>query len=91
MRNLDTKFHIENDKIIKTSNGEEISETEPVFLLRARDRLAGPLLNIYKILCQIDGCNDYQLDGIHENIIRFESYAAINISKMKQPGCTRGK
>ena len=49
MRKLDGKFHLEGEKIIKTSNGEELDlEKEPVILIRARDKLALPLLRIYR-------------------------------------------
>lgn len=90
MRQLDGKFHIENDQIIKTSNGDVIPEDEPVFLLRARDYLALPMLQHYCLLCVKDGCSDYQMRGLRERLLQFEKFAAANPEKMKQPGITRG-
>jgi len=90
MRIIDDKFHIEGDQIIKTSSGEIIPEDEPLLLFRARDYLALPLIEHYKKLCVIDGCNDYQLEGINKCIQRFEQFAKENPNKMKQPGVTRG-
>ena len=50
MRKLDSKFHIEGDQIVKTSNGDPIPEDEPLFLIRARDYLALPLLHEGRVL-----------------------------------------
>ncbi len=61
MRRIDEKHHISGEKIIKTTNGQEVPETEPTILFRGRDKLALPLLRIYRVLCVADGCNDFQL------------------------------
>jgi hypothetical protein len=91
MRKLDIKHHIEGDRIIKSSNGQEILETEPVILFRGRDHLALPMLQHYKHLCIDDGCTDYQMKSMDEMIHRFETFANENPTVMKQPGVTRGK
>jgi hypothetical protein len=88
MRKLDGKFHIEGEAIVKTSSGEVLPEDEPLFFLRGRDRLALAALTHYRVLCVLDGCNDYQLAGIDERIAAFEEYAALRPTK--QPGVTRG-
>ena len=90
MRKLDSKFHIEGDQIVKTSNGDPIPEDEPLFLIRARDYLALPLLHEYRRMCIQDGCTDYQIKGNDEMILAFEKWAEKNRAKMKQPGITRG-
>lgn len=90
MKNIDGKFSIDGDRIVKTSNGEPIPEDEPVFLLRARDRLAIPLLEIYNQLSIVDGCNDYHFAALNKSIAQFAQFARLNPGKMKQPSVTRG-
>jgi hypothetical protein len=91
MRVIDPKFHIEDEKIIKTPNGEILLEDEPLFLLRARDNLALDGLREYRQTCIEAGCIDYQLEGIDERILAFEKFAIDHPERMKQPGITRGK
>ena len=91
MRRIDPKFHIDGEQIIKSSNREPLPEDEPVFLLRARDRLALALLQVYRILSAVDGCGDYQMSGIEERVDAFRRFALWNPDRMKQPGVTRGK
>lgn len=89
MRTIGTKFHIKGDQIVKTSTGEVVPESEPLMLLRGRDRQALPALHAYLHLCKLTGCTDYQLDSVRERIAAFEEYASDD-SRMKQPGSTRG-
>lgn len=89
MRKIDSKFHIENDQIIKTSSGQAIPEDEPCFLIRARDYLALPLLRHYRRLCVDDGCTDFQIAG-NDAIEEFERFSAEHHERMKQPGITKG-
>lgn len=90
MKRLDGKFSLDGDRIFKTSNGEAIPDSEPVFLIRARDRLALPLLRIYEQLSQVDGCNDYHFEALERSIAEFSEFARLNPGKMKQPSVTRG-
>jgi hypothetical protein len=90
MKKLDGKFSIDGDRIVKTSNGDPIPDDEPVFLIRARDRLALPLLRIYDQLSQVDGCNDYHFAALTRSIADFAEFARLNPTKMKQPSVTRG-
>jgi hypothetical protein len=90
VRKIDGKFHVDGDTIIKTASGETVPDSEPLFLLRGRDRLVVPLLHHYRYLCVLDGCNDYQLDKLDEQIRSFISWSESNQGKMKQPGITRG-
>lgn len=90
MRPLDMKHHIEGDRIIKTTNGQEIPETEPTILFRGRDHLALPMLKHYRQLCVDDGCTDFQMASMDEMIRRFQVFADENPQTMKQPGVTRG-
>ena len=89
MRQIDEKFSVDGDRIIKTATSEEVNpEEEPLILFRARDRLAVPMLQFYRQLCVDDGATDYQLESIGKMIDRFETYAKNNPTK--QPGITRG-
>jgi hypothetical protein len=89
MRRIDTKFHIEGEEIL-ASNGVAIPDDEPLFLLRARDHLALPLLKEYQRLCIADGCTDFQLNGIQAIIEVFTDFRNEHPERMKQPGITRG-
>lgn len=91
VRTIDLKHHVdENGQLVKTTNGQVIPQEEPVILFRARDRLAVPLLRMYRGLCVQDGCNDFQLGQMDELVERFEKFARENPGVMKQPGVTRG-
>jgi hypothetical protein len=88
-RGLGSKFFIEDGNLFK-NNGQLVPPEEPVFLLRARDNLAVPLLKEYHELCGRAGCNDWQLQGVEKTISEFEAFSRKNLSKMKQPGKTKG-
>lgn len=89
---LDNKFSIDtNDcRIVKTSNGMPIPDDEPKFLLRGRDKLAIPLLIIYKVLCELDECTPYQMGMLEQSLHSFALFKKHNPDKMKQPGVTQG-
>lgn len=57
---------------------------------RARDRNALPMLDFYRQLCEEDGCNDFQMEGINNRIVAFAKFRKEQALKMKQPGITRG-
>jgi hypothetical protein len=86
----DGKFKIEGSQIIKISNGEPIPEDEPIFILRARDRLALALLEHYRSLSEMDGCNEYHMKALDRSIFRFERFREDHPERMKQPSLTRG-
>lgn len=87
----DGKFHIEGDKIIKTSNGEAIPEDEPIWIVRGRDKLALPILYAYLKDSLDDNCTGYQIEGVKALIDRFARFADDYPERMKQPGITLGK
>lgn len=91
MRVLDGKYHIENDQVVKTTNGVAIPEDEPVILFRARDHNALLVLRSYMDICKSDGCTPYHLEGIQRVIDLFEKFKEQHPERMKQPGCTLGK
>ena len=86
---IDEKFHTQDGKVIKTSNGESVPPDEPLFLLRGRDRLALVLLRVYEQLSIEDGCNEYHMKGLARRIKEFERFS-LTSTRMKQPGVTKG-
>jgi hypothetical protein len=91
MKAIDPKYHIDEERIVKTSNGSQIPEDEPLILFRARDRNALLMLKHYRELCVQDGCTPYHLEGIDNRIAAFEAFSKDHAGRMKQPGCTLGK
>lgn len=92
LRRINDRFHVDTEGIvIKTSNGQAIPEDEPIVLLRGRDRLAHPLLLIYRVLCTLDGCNSYFLGEVDRSIAQFTMFKVDHADRMKQPGVTKGK
>lgn len=97
-RRIDGKYAIkafdsngeENDtvkiEIVNTISGQAIPEDEPLFIFRARDRLALDQLKDYYSACINDGCSQGQLDGISNMITEFVDWQVKNQDKMKQPG-----
>ncbi len=85
MRRIDPKFHIENDQIIKTSNGEVVPEDEPLMLIRARDHLSVALLLHYRVLSLDEGCTTNHLVGVEDCIREFLNFAHEHPERMKQP------
>lgn len=76
---------------IVNMSGDAIPESEPLFLLRARDRLAVATLEAYRVLAIRDGCTDFHLKGIDERLAEFREFAGKHPDRMKQPGITRGR
>ena len=92
MKTLDSKHYLEGEQIVKTSNGIPIDlDDEPVFLLRARDKLAVDALFGYWRFCKDANCTSYQMQVIEREIQRFQVYAHTHPKAMKQPGSTAGK
>jgi hypothetical protein len=83
----DLKFRF---ALVKVSNNEVVPDDEPIFILRARDVLAVPLLEHYAVLANEDKCTDYHLSGIARVIRAFKLFSSSHPERMKQPGITRG-
>jgi len=90
MRKIDEKFSTTGD-IVKLSNGEIVPEDEPLFLIRARDRLAVAALEAYRVLSQEDGCIDYHFEHLDKDIEAFKRFREEHPERMKQPSITRGR
>ena len=91
MREIDQKFHVEGDEIIKTTNGEVLPDDEPLFLFRARDRLALTALRAFEAASQADGCTEYHMKGIWSAIDKFTKFQEKHSNRMKQPGISDGR
>lgn len=91
MRKLNDMYHIEGDELIKSSNKQPIPHDEPVFILRARDRVAIHAIRIYVVLCQIDRVDNERIDQLFKVINRFCLWMVRNPARVKQPGVTKGK
>jgi hypothetical protein len=105
-RRIDSKYEIEvldtngdnfsefNQPLISIRNvynGNEIPNDEPLFIFRAKDRLAIRAIQCYLALCVEDNCTSEQLLGIKKMIGEFHRWAVDNPDKMKQPGSTMPK
>jgi hypothetical protein len=88
MRSIDGKFSTDGAKIFNTVSGEEIPQDEPLFLLRARDMLAIPLLRAYNSLAVRAGCNSLHFAGCLQLLRKFTAFAALKPERMKMPGST---
>lgn len=65
-----------------TTERKEIPESEPVFLLRAQDRLAPLTIAQYRQLCAEHGASRAHLDEIEDLMHQFEDWQARNPTKM---------
>ncbi len=92
-RMIDMKMGITTDgklvKVLEDGTEDEIPYGEPTILYRGRDKLAVPMMDFYRELCQKDGATEYQLSLMDEMLRRFRHYAAIRPTK--QPGITEGR
>ena len=86
MRKLDNKFSIDGDRIVNTVSGEAIPEDEPLFLLRARDRLAFDAIRHYYLLSVADQCREDHKESLLQTIARFSKWQDDNPGRVKQPG-----
>lgn len=90
-RPLGNRFVVRDSQIVKIANGEVLPDEEPLFLVRARDHLALPMLHKYREMMVTDGCNDYILNLMDEMLAQFDDFQKRYPERMKQPGITRGK
>lgn len=90
-RKLNSMFHIENNRLIKTTNGQAVPEDEPLFILRGRDALAQCAIRSY-IDDQIEaGIPEDRIVACRESLAEFEKFSLEHADRMKNPGITHGK
>ena len=89
-RKLNEMFHIENNRLVKTSNGEPVPDDEPVFVFRARDLQALGALNYYIVLCMNAHLDPDRISQVRKCRDRFQDFKAVHPDRMKNPGVTGG-
>lgn len=72
-------------------NAQEIPFDEPIFVMRARDRLALATLNNYYALSIADGATPFHLEAVAACFKQFAEFRNSHPERMKQPGITLGK
>lgn len=88
-RKVNDMFHIDGERLIKTSNGQPIPHDEPIFILRGRDAIAEPTITHYIVLGDQAGMPDDRRQQLLAVRDEFYRYAIMN--KTKVPGITHGK
>lgn len=58
---------------------------EPVFLLRATDRLAGVAIRYYAHVCTSEGCDEEHVAAAYGHAERIEAWQAQNPDLVKRP------
>lgn len=72
--------------MISERTGQLVPESEPLFVLRARDNHAQAALQAYLEFCGDAKCSAEHIAGICEAIQRFMNFAQVQNAEMKQPG-----
>lgn len=90
MRKLNDMFHIDGERLIKTSNSQPVPEDEPLFILRGRDKLAIAVISLYREHCRDNGTPTDRLEELANVINKFEQFADERSDKLKLPGSTHG-
>ena len=75
------KYKIENNKLVRRCDGVPVPEDEPLFILRAQDIKALPILLGYHVICQ----NLSHQAGIVKSIKDFTDFRDMNPDRMKEP------
>jgi hypothetical protein len=87
MRKLNDMFHIEGERLVKTSNGQFVPEDEPLFILRGRDALAADAISHYIRNCTVAGTPPDRIQQLRAVLAKFDNYAR---NERKIPGVTHG-
>lgn len=80
----DRKFKILDGQLVNRVSGVAIPEHEPVFIFRARDRHALPVLKFYESIV----LDPHHRSAIGESIHSFANFAMSHADQMKEPGIT---
>jgi hypothetical protein len=89
MKAIDGKYGTDGTYLYNLVSGEVLPDDEPLFLLRARDRLAVGIILEYLRSCMEDDCTDLHVQGVREVLIKFEHFRREHPERMKQPGITK--
>jgi len=78
---IERKYKIENNRLVKRSDGVPVPDDEPVFVLRAQDIKALPLLLAYHIICK----DINHIAGIVKSIEDFTRFRDSHPERMGEP------
>lgn len=67
------------------ANQAQFHMDEPVFIIRAQDLTAVPTLQAYMVLCEEPGNDPSHLEGIRQELKRFETWQMENRALVKRP------
>lgn len=87
---INEMYHFAGRRLVKTSNCQPVPLDEPVFILRARDGVAAPVIALYRDVCREGGTPQDRLSALAEVIKRFDEYRKEHPEKIKIPGSTHG-
>lgn len=88
MRELDSKYSLDGERIINSKTGAEIPPDEPLFVIRARDALAIGIINAYISRASDLGCGGPMGDFLHDLVRtrnRFEAWRNTPPGQIKLP------
>jgi len=75
------KYGIVDGVLVKKSSGVPISDDEPLFILRAKDKNALPALAFYVALCE----DLYHRENVMKSVLDFKDFAAEHPERMAEP------
>jgi len=78
---IERKYKIENNMLVRRSDGVPVPDDEPVFIFRAQDIKALPILLNYRIICR----DINHIAGIVKAIQDFTRFRDKNPERMKEP------
>lgn len=90
MRRVNDMFHIDGERLVKTSNGQPVPDDEPIFVVRGRDVLAYDTVLAYIHLCESaePPVPQDRMEALHKVAGDFFGFPS---NRQKLPGSTHGK
>lgn len=90
MKKVNEMFHIEDEQLVKTSNGQPVPEDEPIFILRGRDALSYDTILAYIHLCE-NADPPVPFDRLDQLRKVAYSFFIFPSNRQKTPGSTHGR
>jgi len=78
---IERKYKIENNRLVRRSDGVPVPDDEPLFILRSQDRNALPVLLAYNMIC----LDLEHKAGVVKSISDFTEFRNKNPDRMKEP------
>lgn len=80
------KYEARDGRIYNRASGEAIPDDEPVFIFRARDKMAIKALEGYlQALAATEPKNYQHIQAVCERIVHFSDFKTNNFHRMKMP------